>query len=124
MSLAPLAERARRVRALYAKLEKQRGGRLWTRAEIAQGLVGDVGDLMKLLMAKEGVRPAAQLESRLRHEFGDCLWCLFVLADAYDVDLEDAFHHTMDYLEAQLETRTAKAPRRTKKARTSRVRRG
>ena len=61
MSLAPLAERARRVRALYAKLEKQRSGRPWTRAELAQGFVGDVGDLMKLLMAKDGVRPAAQL---------------------------------------------------------------
>jgi NTP pyrophosphatase (non-canonical NTP hydrolase) len=107
--LAPLAARARRVRELYAKLETQRNGRPWTRAELAQGFVGDVGDLMKLLMAKEGIRPAAQLDARLRHEFGDCLWCLFVLADAHHVDLEDAFQHTMDYLEAQLKTRTVVA---------------
>ncbi len=121
--LAPLAARARRVRALYATLETQRAGRPWTRAELAQGFVGDVGDLMKLAMAKEGIRPAAQLDARLRHEFGDCLWCLLVLADAYEVDLEDAFHRTMDYLEAQLEKRTAKPTRRTKTARTSRARR-
>ena len=124
MSLATLAARARRVRQLYAALETKRGGRPWTRAELAQGFVGDVGDLMKLLMAKDGVRPAAQLESRLRHEFGDCLWCLFVLADAYGVDLEDAFHHTMDYLEAQLKTRTATAKLRARRKRKPGARRG
>ncbi len=122
--LAPLAARARRVRDLYAKLETQRGGRPWTTAELAQGFVGDVGDLMKLMMAKEGLRPAAQLDARLRHEFGDCLWCLFVLADAYDVDLEDAFRHTMDYLESQLKTRTAATKARPRRKQKSRTRRG
>ena len=122
--LAPLAARALRVRKLYAKLESQRGGRPWTRAELAQGFVGDVGDLMKLMMAKDGVRPAAQLESRLRHEFGDCLWCLFVLADAYGVDLEDAFHHTMDYLETQIQKMAAAEKPRTRKKQKPRARRG
>ena len=120
-SLAPLAARARRVRDLYAKLETQRNGRPWTRAEIAQGFVGDVGDLMKLLMARDGVRPAAQLDARLRHEFGDCLWCLFVLADAYDVNLEEAFHHTMDYLEGQLVTRTGTKKKVQKRSRRAKV---
>ena len=122
-SLSPLAARARHLRDLYAKLEKQSGGRPWTRAELAQGFVGDVGDLMKLFMAKDGIRPAAQLETRLRHEFGDCLWALLVLADAYDIDLEDAFRDTMDDLEKQLRTRIATAPPRAKTARTSRDRR-
>lgn len=124
MSLSALSARARRVRKLYAALETKRGGRPWTRAELAQGFVGDVGDLMKLLMAKDGLRPAAQLDVRLAHEFGDCLWCLLVLAEASGVDLEDAFHHTMDYLEQRLKPRRVKARRRTKTARTSRARRG
>ena len=102
MSLSALSARARRVRELYAVLETKRGGRPWTRAELAQGFVGDVGDLMKLLMAKDGRRPAAQLEARLAHEFGDCLWCLLVLAEASGVDLETAFHGTMDELEQRL----------------------
>ncbi len=123
-ALAPLAARARRVRQLYAKLEKQRGGRPWTCAELAQGFVGDLGDLMKLLMAKEGVRAAANLDARLRHEFGDCLWSLLVLADAYGVDLENAFLQTMDELEARIRAERAMAKPRTKTARTIRARRG
>lgn len=124
MSLAALSARARRVRQLYADLETKRGGRPWTRAALAQGFVGDVGDLMKLVMAKDGLRPAERLEPRLRHELGDCLWSLLVLADACDVDLEAAFHSTMDELERRLRPRRVTAPRRTRTAGKSRARRG
>ena len=124
MPLSALARRAQRVRVLYAELETKRGGRPWTRAELAQGFVGDVGDLMKLLMAKDGRRPAKQLDARLAHEFGDCLWCLLVLADASGVNLEQAFNATMDELEQRLKPRRPRAPRRTRTAQTPHVRRG
>jgi NTP pyrophosphatase (non-canonical NTP hydrolase) len=124
MSLSALAQRANRVRQLYAALEAKRGGRPWTRAELAQGFVGDVGDLMKLLMAKDGLRPAVQLDARLAHEFGDCLWSLLVLADASGIDLEGAFHLTMDELEQRLKSRRTTPRRRTRTGRTSRGRRG
>ncbi|MEO6873240.1 MAG: MazG nucleotide pyrophosphohydrolase domain-containing protein [Opitutaceae bacterium] len=124
MSLAALSARARQVHELYAALETKRGGRPWTRAELAQGFVGDVGDLMKLLMAKDGLRPAAQLDDRLAHEFGDCLWCLLVLAEASGVDLEKAFHHTMNDLVRRLKPRRPTGQRRTKTAQTSRALRG
>ena len=124
MPLSALARRAQRVRDLYAELETKRGGRPWTRAELAQGFVGDVGDLMKLLMAKDGRRPAKQLDARLAHEFGDCLWCLLVLADASGVNLEQAFNATMDELEQRLKPRRPRAPRRTRTAQTPHVRRG
>jgi len=102
MPLTALTIRARRVRDLYAALETKRGRRPWNRAELAQGFVGDVGDLMKLLMAKDGLRPAEKLDARLAHEFGDCLWSLLVLADASGVNLETAFLHTMDELDQRL----------------------
>jgi NTP pyrophosphatase (non-canonical NTP hydrolase) len=124
MSLSALSARARRVRKLYARLETKRGGRPWTRAELAQGFVGDVGDLMKLLMAKDGRRPAKNLDAALAHEFGDCLWCLLVLAEASGVDLEAAFLATMAELEQRLKPRRTTARRRTRTARTSRGRRG
>lgn len=112
MSLASLSVRAKRVRKLYARLEAKRGGRAWTRAELAQGFVGDVGDLMKLVMAKEGLRRGKNLDAALAHELADCLWSVLVLADAYGVDLEEAFNRTMRDLEKKLSS-----PRRMRGAR-------
>lgn len=67
-----------------------------------QGFVGDVGDLMKLVMAKSGIRTIADTEHKLPHELADCLWSVLVLARLYDVDLEKAFLTTMDDLERRL----------------------
>jgi NTP pyrophosphatase (non-canonical NTP hydrolase) len=105
MSLSVLSARARRVRELYAARETNRGGRPWTRAELAQGFVGDVGDLMKLVMAKEGLRTAKNLDAALAHELADCLWSVLVLADAYEVDLASVFRRTMTRLERKLTVR-------------------
>ena len=66
------------------------------------GLVGDVGDLAKLVQGKAGVRPRDDLDAALAHELADCLWAVLTLADAYDVDLEAAFTSTMDELTAAL----------------------
>jgi NTP pyrophosphatase (non-canonical NTP hydrolase) len=102
MELAELSRRAMEIRARFAAQESARTGRPWSRAEIAQGFVGDVGDLMKLLMAKDGRRPATDLDAKLAHELADCLWSILVLARLCDVDLEAAFLKTMTELEARL----------------------
>lgn len=67
------------------------GRRPWSRAEILQGFVGDVGDLVKLAMAREGVRPITDADRKLGHELADCLWSVLVLAKLHDVDLEREF---------------------------------
>ena len=115
MTLTDLSVRAQRVRTLYAQLETKRAGRAWTRAELAQGFVGDVGDLMKLVMAKEGVRPSPtpDLDNALAHELADCLWSVLVLADAYEIDLTKAFRTTMSELERKLESECAGKPARS-----------
>jgi NTP pyrophosphatase (non-canonical NTP hydrolase) len=101
MDLTELSRRAMEIHSRYAALESARGGRPWTRAELAQGFVGDVGDLMKLLMAKDGRRPAENLDARLAHELADCLWSVLVLAKLSEVDLEKAFLATMEELRAR-----------------------
>ncbi len=93
---------ARGVRERYAARETERYGRPWSREEIMLGFLGDVGDLAKLVQGKEGVRPRADLDEALAHELADCLWCVLTLADAYGVDLEDAFTRTMAELTASL----------------------
>lgn len=114
MLLSKLSTRARQIRTLYDQQARDRGGRPWTPAEFAQGFAGDVGELMKLAMAKQGLRSAENVEARLAHELSDCLWSVLVLADAYGIDLAKAFSHTMDELEQRLtpppRKRTAQRP--------------
>lgn len=104
MNVEQLTERAMQVRAKYSELEKQKYGRAWTTSEIAQGLVGDVGDLMKLVMAKEGIREKENLDEKLKHELSDCLWCILVLAKKYNINLETSFLQTMDQLDKRIES--------------------
>lgn len=104
MEFKDLVRRAKAIREMYASLEQRTYGRAWTHEEIALGFVGDVGDLVKLVMAQEGVRQIPDARSRLAHELADCLWSVLVLSDVYGIDLEEAFLDTMDNLERQITT--------------------
>ncbi|MEZ6330670.1 MAG: MazG nucleotide pyrophosphohydrolase domain-containing protein [Candidatus Saccharimonadales bacterium] len=66
------------------------------------GFVGDVGDLSKLIMAKNNLRSKDNVDEALAHELSDCLWSLLVLADKLGIDLDQAFIKTMDSLEQKL----------------------
>ena len=105
MELSQLSDRAMQIRQGFATVEQNRTGRTWTREEIMQGFVGDVGDLMKLVMAKAGARRVDDMDAKLAHELSDCLWSVLVLAKLYDVDLEKEFLATMSVIEAKLATR-------------------
>jgi NTP pyrophosphatase (non-canonical NTP hydrolase) len=69
-----------------------------------------MGDLAKLVMAKEGLREASDVDQRLAHELADCLWSILVLADLYGVDLERAFVRTTDEIAASLPAPPRDAP--------------
>jgi len=99
MDIKELTQRAMGIRGKYLELEKSKYGREGTTSEIAKGFVGDVGDLMKLVMAKAGIRDLEDVDEKLKHELADCLWSLLVIARQYDVDLEAAFVRTMNELE-------------------------
>jgi NTP pyrophosphatase (non-canonical NTP hydrolase) len=103
MSFEKLTTRAMNIRALYKSKESAAYGRAWTREEIMLGMVGDVGDLAKLVLAQEGVRDIPDHNSKLKHELSDCLWSLLVLSNEYGIDLEHEFLKTMDNLERKLE---------------------
>lgn len=102
MEFDDLIRRALSIRKLYRDFEQQNYGVSWTNEELALGFVGDVGDLVKLVMAQSGRRIIPDAESKLAHELADCLWSIIVLADVHDVDLEDAFVKTMGDLENYL----------------------
>jgi NTP pyrophosphatase (non-canonical NTP hydrolase) len=102
-TLSSLTRRAREIRACFDTNNTNAGRRPWTPLELAQGFAGDVGALNKLVMMRAGLRESPpDLDTRLAHELADCLWSVLVLADAHGVDLEKAFHDTMNSLETKL----------------------
>lgn len=102
MNFQTLIEQALTIRKKYAELEKKEYGRQWSGQELMLGFTKDVGDLAKLVQAKEGVRSVDDVDDKLAHELSDCLWSVIVLADTYGVDLENAFAGTMRKLDEQL----------------------
>jgi NTP pyrophosphatase (non-canonical NTP hydrolase) len=103
MEFSDIQKRALMVREQYAVLERTKGVE-WTRADVVRGFVGDVGDLVKLTMAEDGIRTIADSKSKLAHELADCLWSVVVIAEKYGVDLEESFIQTMDELEKRIQT--------------------
>ena len=102
MEFQQLINRAMEIRKHYEAKEKQLYGSAWTSEEIALGFVGDVGDLVKLVVAENGKRNIADSKKKLEHELADCLWSVIVLAEMHNVNLESVFVETMDRLEYHL----------------------
>lgn len=105
MHFDELVTKSLEVRAIYEKYEQQTYGKNWTKENVAEGLVGDVGDLMKLVMAKQGIREVENVDEKLAHELSDCLWSVIVLAKLYDINLEEAFIKNMDTLKSDIESK-------------------
>jgi len=99
-----LAAKALSVRDHYDELQQRDGKPRWNVSDRMAGFVGDVGDLSKLVMMKQGKRRAVEdLDIALRHEITDCLWSIIVLADELGMDLEAEFSRTMDELHERIE---------------------
>ena len=101
MEFEELKNRALKIRAKYAELEKKKYGREWTREEVFQGLVGDVGGLSKQVMVESDIRTSKD-DHGIDHHLADCLWSLIVLAEKYNIDLEKSFVKTMNELEKKI----------------------
>ena len=87
---------------MFEAYERQKFGRRWSRRELTLGLVGDIGDLAKLVQAAEGVREIAGVREKLEHELADVMWSVIILADEFQVDLEAVFLRTMGEIERGL----------------------
>jgi NTP pyrophosphatase (non-canonical NTP hydrolase) len=102
MDLTQLTARALQVHQRLNDTAAARGSRPWTREEVMQGFVVDVGELMQLSMAKAGARHVDDADRKLAHELADCLWSVLVLAQLHGIDLEEAFLATMHEIETKL----------------------
>lgn len=102
MNIKDLQTEALRIREKYGELEMKRNGKQWTNSQIMEGFVGDIGELMQLIMAKEGHRDIENVDEKLKHELADCLWCILVLASKYNINLEESFLKTMKELNEKI----------------------
>ena len=91
MEIKELIAKTQKIRDKYVAFETDKYGKEWTNLNLAQGLVGDVGDLVKVIMAKEGIRKMEDIDKKLEHEIIDCLYTMLVLAGKYKIDIEKAF---------------------------------
>ena len=92
-SFQSIQEHALAIKQKYDKLNIQNGQKVWGTTEFCQGLMGDFGDLIKLLMAKDNLRStkSLNLEQDITHEMCDLLWSVLVLANELNVPLAESF---------------------------------
>lgn len=74
----------------------------WSLREYAEGMVGDVGDLLKLVMAKEGLRSGDNIDESLEHEVNDIQWSLLMLYRELGLDPAESFLRAMDTLQKRI----------------------
>lgn len=108
MDFDTINNRALEIREKYNELNFTQRGVRWDATQVMAGFVGDVGDLSKIIMAKNGLRAMDDIDHELAHELSDCLWSILVIASKYDIDLASEFMKTMDELEKRVDTELEK----------------
>ena len=53
-------------------------------------------------MMREGYRGGEDVQAKIEHELGDCLWSVLVIAHLTGTDLEPAFVKTMEELKERI----------------------
>lgn len=92
------------IRDHYNELQTVDGNKIWSAQDRTAGLVGDVGDLSKLVMAKYGLRRGPQdIDAALEHELSDCLWSVLVIANELNIDIESAFTKWVNEMHTRIE---------------------
>lgn len=102
MNINELTQKALRIKNLYAEFDTKEHHKKWTTEEVYEGLVSDVGDLGRLVLAKEGFRELDDIDKNLQHELAEILCAVLLIGDSYKIDVTQAFLNEMDRLESSL----------------------
>ena len=110
MELSTAVDEALRVRSGFESFERRTYGREWSLSDLVAGLATDVGDLARLVAAKQGLRPdPGGLDESLAHEVADCLWAVFVIASNVGVDVPSAYANGIADLDRWLDGQARRA---------------
>jgi len=110
IDLSTASSRAIQIRKLYHQLEIQHHGTTWSKQEDMIGLMSDIGELGRLLMASDD-RWAykGDVPKDIADKISECMWWLFVLSDRLEVDISSAFSSKMNELHFDLSASVEKA---------------
>lgn len=97
MDFKRIIREAKDIKFAFDDLNRRRGEDVWQAREYADGLAGDVGDLIKLLVKYQKSESDDTLK-KIRHEIADCLWSLILLSQELNVDLEKEILINLEYL--------------------------
>jgi len=88
----------------YAEFQKANNQKEWTAYDRTIGLVGDVGDLCKLIQSKFNLRKEPEdIDLALSHELGDCLWSIVIISKMLDIDIENSYLKTLENIQSRIE---------------------
>jgi len=102
MNIEQLTEKVLKIKKLYSEYEIKKSYKPWTVEETIVGLASDVGDLGRLVLAKEGFREMPDLDKNIEHELAELLYTTLLLSSHYRIDLERAFLDETTRLEEKL----------------------
>lgn len=103
MEFKDLSKKVKKVKEAYEELSRKKKKKVWGATEYAQGLAGDTGDLIKLLVLSDTNAKDKKLHNKICHELADCLWSVIVLAQELNVDIEKELLINMEYLKQKLD---------------------
>ena len=89
------------VKAKYETIEPK----TWGINQAFMGMVKDIGELSKILMAHEGYREDLDKDTKkaLEHQLTDVLYSIMVIGDKTGIDLEKSFWETMEEIEKKID---------------------
>ena len=102
-SIEDFAKRSKKMVERYAKGEPKR----WTMEGTTLELMTEVGDLTDYILRKEYYKPNVyqELDYHIEDELCDIMFVLFRIADAYKIDLSEAYQKMLDLMEERLSSK-------------------
>ncbi len=102
MTFKQLNERTQRLKRDYDNLRRKQGEKPWMSTDYAEALVGDIGDLMKLIVRRRRKGAGKDVDRDIAKELSDCLYMIVALSQELGIDLEKEYEVNLEFLEQQL----------------------
>lgn len=100
--LKKLQRRAMEIANHYDDYNRKIGRKGWDPRDYVEGLVGDVGDLLKAVMAVHDRRDLEKPLDKVEYELNDILWSLLMLFYFFRIPPDKSFMAAMDKLEKRV----------------------